>query len=211
MTPRVFKRTVFIINMLIIITHSGCKKIVGEDYQLPVTTPTMLSPHLSTGWTALGNLPDEFSSDGDDFLLGIKNNVFAISPKGTVWQYNIAADWSIGFVASIPENMPEETVTFSVNGMGYCIGKSHCWQFNPAMNQWIRKKDPPGVSLGAPLVIGNKVYLRTGDSNHFFAYDPATDAYIQQKDPPDFGNYLSGYFVLNEYGYYIRIRWMLEI
>ena len=60
MTTRVFKRTVFMISMLIIITHSGCKKNAGEDYQLPVATPTMLSPHLSTGWTALGNLPDNF-------------------------------------------------------------------------------------------------------------------------------------------------------
>ena len=198
MTPQVFKRTVFIISMLIIITHSGCKKNAGEDYRLPVA-----SPHLSANWTALGNTPDEFSSDGGNFFLGIKNNVFVISPKGTAWQYNVTGGRLVGFVASIPESMPEVPMTFSVNGMGYCIEKSHCWQFNPAMNQWIRKKDPPSVSLGAPLVIGDKVYLRSGDSNHFFAYDPTTDAYTQQKDPPDFGNYLLGYFVLNEYGYYI--------
>ena len=48
MTPQVFKRTVFIISMLIIITHSGCKKNAGEDYRLPVA-----SPHLSADWTAL--------------------------------------------------------------------------------------------------------------------------------------------------------------
>ena len=89
--------------------------------------------------------------------------------------------------------------------MGYCIGLGHCWQFNPAMNQWIRKKDPPGVSIGAPLVIGDKVYLRTRDSNHLFAYDPATDAYTQQNDPPDFGNNLDllGYLVINDQGYYV--------
>jgi hypothetical protein len=203
MIIQVFKKAVFIISMLMIIGLSGCKKNAGEDYRLPVASPTVLSPPLSTGWAALGNLPDEFSPDGGNFFLGIKNNVFAISPKGTVWQYNVTGGYSLGFAASIPESMPEPAVTFSVNGMGYCIEKSHCWQFNPAMNQWIRKKDPPGVSLGAPLVIGDKVYLRTTDSNHLFAYDPATDTYTQQKDPPDFGNYLLGYFVLNEYGYYI--------
>jgi hypothetical protein len=203
MTPTIFKRTVFIISMLIIISLSGCKKVTGEDYQLPAGSATVLHPHLSTEWTALGSLPDEFSPDEGNFFLGIKNDVFVISPKGTVWQYDVTGSYVIGFVASIPENMPEVPVTFSVNGMGYCIEKNHCWQFNPAMNQWTRKKDPPSVSLGAPLVIGNKVYLRTNDSNQFFAYDPVTDAYIQQKDPPDFGNYLMGYFVLNEYGYCI--------
>jgi hypothetical protein len=89
--------------------------------------------------------------------------------------------------------------------MGYCIGLGHCWQFNPATNQWIRKKDPPGVSIGAPLVIGGKVYLRTSDSNHLFSYDPATDAYTQQNDPPNLGKNLDllGYFVINDQGYYV--------
>src|SRR5689334_5757368 len=114
MTLQVFKRTVFLISMVVIITHSGCKKNAGDDYRLPV-----VSPHLSAKWAAFGNLPDELSSDGGNFFLGIKNNMFIISPKGTVWQYNVMGGWLVGSVASIPEIMPEVPVTFSVNGMGY--------------------------------------------------------------------------------------------
>jgi hypothetical protein len=194
--------------MLIIITHSGCEKNAGEDHQIPVDSPTVLSPHWSTGWNALDLPQGEFVVglgqvgwfSGDNFLLGIKNDLFAISAKGSVWRYNVAGDWSR--VGSFPEDMQELPVTFSVNGMGYCIGKSHCWQFNPATGQWTRKNDPPDW-LNAPLVVGNKAYLRSFFSNQFFAYDPAIDAYIQQKDPPDFGNYLLGYFVINKQGYYV--------
>jgi len=131
--------------------------------------------------------------------------VFAVSISANVWQYNVAAGGSWSRVGSFPENTPAESVTFSINGMGYCIGNGHCWQFDPASTQWTRKNDPPG-GLSAPLVIGDKAYLRS-DSNHLFAYEPITDTYTQQKDPPDFGNYnywsLAGYFVINEQGYYI--------
>jgi hypothetical protein len=208
MIPQIFKKAVFITSMLIIIGLSGCKKNAGEDYQPPVASPPISSPPVNTGWTALVLPQGEFFVgpgligwfNGDNFLLGIKNDLFAISRKGSVWRYNVTGDWSR--VGSFPEDMPELPVTFSVNGMGYCIGKSHCWQFNPATSQWTRKNDPPAW-LSAPLVVGNKAYLRTFFSNHFFAYDPATDAYTQQKDPPDFGNYLLGYFVINEQGYYV--------
>jgi len=208
MTLRLSKETVFIVSMLIvIIAHSGCKKNAGEDYQRPVASPPISSPPVSTGWTALVLPQGEFVGprlvgwfNGDNFLLGIKNDLFAISAKGSVWRYNVADNWSR--VGLFPEDMPEVPVTFSVNGMGYCIGRNHGWQFNPATSQWTRKNDPPAW-LSAPLVIGNKAYLRAFFTNHFFAYDPATDAYTQQKDPPDFGNYLVGYFVINEQGYYV--------
>lgn len=196
------------ISMLIIITHFGCKKDACKD--CTTNQPPNPPPIASTAWTRLQHLPDhEFSSgdwfDGENFLLGIKNEVFAISIDGNVWQYNVAANsWSS--IGSFPEDMPGAPVTFSINGMGYCIGNGHCWQYNPITNQWIRKNDPP-ARLAAPLVIGNKAYLRT-DSNHLFAYEPTTDVYMQQKDPPDFGNYrhLAGYFVLNEHGYYIGLN-----
>lgn len=63
MTPQVFKRTVFMISMLIIITHSGCKKNGGEDYQPPVASPPISSPPVSTGWTALVLPQGEFFVD----------------------------------------------------------------------------------------------------------------------------------------------------
>jgi hypothetical protein len=209
MPLKLFKDTNFIISVLIIITtittHLACKKDACGD--CTTNPPPHQQPVDSFRWASIA-LPAEFSDVvgiyTENFLLGIESDVFAISKAGHVWRYNAGQKtWSL--ICFFPEDIGATPVTFSVFGMGYCIGSGHCWQFNPAMNQWIRKKDPPGASIGAPLVIGGKVYLRTSDSNHLFSYDPATDAYAQQNDPPDFGHNLDllGYFVINDQGYYV--------
>jgi hypothetical protein len=207
MTTKLSKE-VFIISMLIIcIAHFACKKEACEDCitNQPPDQPPVDTPDTS-GWARLANLPAEFffwpdnGFNTENFLLGIESDVFAISRIGNVWRYNAGANAWLP-VGSIPENMVTAPATFSIYDMGYCIVNGHCWQFNPATNQWIRKKDPP-ASLSAPLIIGNKAYLYNY-SNHLFAYEPATDAYTQQKDPPDFDNYLLGYFVINDQGYYV--------
>lgn len=166
------------------------------------------SAPASTRWTKLEYLTaDESFGDwfnNENFLLGINNDVYAISGKGKIWQYNEAINtWS--FVGSFPENMWQAPVTFCINGMGYRIGNGHCWQYNPATNQWTRKNDPPVTRFSAPLVIGNKAYLRSSDSNRLFAYEPVTDVYIQKKDPPALGTnwYLTVSVVINDQGYYI--------
>src|SRR5215831_9067368 len=114
MIIQVFKKAVFIIGMfIIIITYSDCKKNAGEDYQPLVDSPRISSPPMKAGWTALVLPQGEFSVglgqvgwfSGDNFLLGIKNDLFAISSKGSVWRYNVASDWSR--VGSFPEDMPE--------------------------------------------------------------------------------------------------------
>ena len=206
MPLKLFKETGFIISILIIITNLACKKDACEH--CTGNQPPDQQSVDSFRWARLGNLPDDFFLSPDNwfnienFLLVIEGEVFAISRRAKVWRYNAGAhSWSQ--VGSFPEDIESGPVTFSINNMGYCIGKGHCWQFNPATNQWIRKKDPPFFPIDAPLVIGPKAYLRTGPSNHLFAYDPATDAYTQQKDPPDFGDYLLGYFVINDQGYYV--------
>jgi len=209
MATRVFKETVFVVSMLItIITHSGCKKDACED--CITNQPPDQQPVDSSRWVRLGNFPDEFflwpdiEVNTENFLLGIERELFAISRKGDLWRYNAGANTWL-HVGSFSEDFGSAPVTFSIYGMGYCIGNGHCWQFNPATNQLTRKQDPPFYPIDAPLVIGHKAYLRTGDSNHLYAYDPAIDTYTQQNDPPDFGNnlYLLGYFVINDQGYYV--------
>jgi hypothetical protein len=209
MPLKLFKETGFIISILIIIiTHLACKKDTCED--CITNQPPRQQPVDSSRWVGLGNLPDEFflwpdiEVNTENFLLGIERELFAISRKGNLWLYNTGANtWS--HVGSFSEDFGSAPVTFSIYGMGYCIGNGHCWQFNPATNQLTRKQDPPFYPIDAPLVIGHKAYLRTGDSNHLYAYDPAIDTYTQQNDPPDFGNnlYLLGYFVINDRGYYV--------
>src|SRR4051795_8578272 len=90
MKSQLFKKAVFLISLLIIITHSNCKKDAGGDYQPPDASPPVAPPPVGTGWTVVRNVPDEFSFfgrvpdgsfDGDNFLLGINNDLFAITRK----------------------------------------------------------------------------------------------------------------------------------
>ena len=104
-------------------------------------------------WTQLQYLPsDEFFFgdylnwwfNGFNFLMGIDDKVFAVGHHGGVWQYNIQVNsWSR--IGTFPEQMPRLPVVFVVNGMGYCIGNGHCWQYDPVTNQWLLKNDPPDL------------------------------------------------------------------
>ena len=158
-------------------------------------------------WTELQYLPaDEFFFgprlwfDGFNFLMGIDEKVFAVSNHGGVWQYNIQANnWSR--IGAFPEQMANPPVVFAVNGKGYCIGNGHCWQFDPVTNQWTRKSDMQN-DIHDPLVINNKVYLRS-NNNRLLVYDPSTDSYTQKNNLPILGISLVGLFVVNGEGYYI--------
>ncbi len=160
-------------------------------------------------WTQLQYLPaDEFFFgeylnwwfNGFNFLMGIDDKVFAVGHYGGVWQYNTQINsWSR--IGTFPEQMPNLPVVFVVNEKGYCIGNGHCWQYDPATNQWLRKTDPPDY-IHDPLVINNKVYLR-GTNNQLLVYDPSSNSYTQKNNLPDLGSSLLGQFVVNGNGYYI--------
>jgi hypothetical protein len=122
--------------------------------------------------------------------------VFAVSNKGQVWRMNSPDSWSMA--GNFPENMQNIPLTFSINGKGYCIGNNHCWEFNPATGQWVRKKDPPGP-VSIPLVINGKAYFKN-DNNQMIEYDPASDTYSIKSNCPATG--LAGGFVVNGYGFY---------
>jgi len=160
-------------------------------------------------WTRLQYLPaDDFFFgdylswwfDGFNFLMGIGDKVFAVGHYGGVWQYNTQIN-SWDRIGTFPEQMPSVPLVFAVNGKGCCIGNGHCWQYDPVTNQWARKNDPPDY-IHDPLVINNKVYLRS-TNNQLLAFDPSTDSYTQKNNLPNLGNALSGLFVVNGEGYYI--------
>lgn len=157
-------------------------------------------------WTLINYLPgDEFFLgsfyswwfNGFNFLMGIGDEVFAISNKGNFWKYS--GGW--GKVGIFPMHIVDIPIFFSVNNKGYSIGNGTCWQYDPLNNQWTRKKDPPG-NIEAPLVINNKVYFRNS-KNQLIAYDPSTDSYDQKNNHPYVGHRLLGSFVINGQGYYI--------
>ncbi len=158
-------------------------------------------------WTQLQYLPaDEFFFgprlwfDGFNFLMGIDDKVFAISNHGGVWQYHIQTNnWSR--IGNFPEQMSTAPVVFALNGKCYCIGNGHCWQYDPVTNHWTRKNDPPNY-VEDPLVINNRVYLRS-PNNRLQSYDPIADSYTEKNKLPDFGKTLLGSFVVNSQGYYI--------
>ena len=158
-------------------------------------------------WTKLQILPvNEFFFgensawlfDGYNFLIGINDNVFAVSHHGGVWKYEMQINrWEKKGV--FPVQMKSVPVVFGVNGKGYCIGDGQCWEYNPVSNQWARKNDPPNDVTDA-LVISNKVYMLNAN-NQFIVYDPSSDSYIQKNNFPL--TELFGKFVINGAGYYI--------
>lgn len=95
--------------------------------------------------------------------------------------------------------------TFVAAGKGYvCTGNNwlgaatrtskETWQFDPATNGWIRKKNLPGPArLGAAgVTINGMGYVGTGQSapgdaggfNDWYQYDPAADAWTRKADLP---------------------------
>ena len=176
-----------------------------DTTQLIVRHLATVCDSVTTRWTLLQHLPaDEFFFaprfwfNGDNFLMGIDNMVFAVSNKGRVWQYSTQSDsWQM--TGTFPENMAAMPVVFSINGSGYCIGNGNCWQFFPG-GQWISKNDPPG-NVHAPLSINGKVYLMN-DSNEIVEYDPVSDSYAIKNNCPS-TDALIGSFVIGGYGFHV--------
>jgi hypothetical protein len=66
--------------------------------------------------------------NGSNFLMGIDNQLFAVSNMGGVWQFT--SSWNK--IGTFPEAMEEVPVVFSINSKGYCMGKkSHLWEYEP--------------------------------------------------------------------------------
>lgn len=162
---------------------------------------------LNKHWTKLQVLPEkefffgEYTTwwfGGYNFLMGINDNVFAVSMHGGVWRFEKQINSWVKR-GSFPVMMTSVPVVFGVNGKGYSIGEGQCWQYDPVLNQWARKTDPPKDVMDA-LVIGDKVYMRNSN-NQLLVYNPSSDSYIQKNNFPI--NNLLGKFVVNGAGYYI--------
>nr|WP_232423647.1 kelch repeat-containing protein [Leptospira weilii] len=136
-----------------------------------------------------------------------------------LWEYDSqTSSWTQK--ADIPYPLGyDHAVGFAINGKGYygtgintnSISKN--WQeYNPNTNQWVSKKNFPGVArFGAvAFAIGNKGYLGTGTTGYgvagtprkdFWEYNPATDSWRQVADLPGVGRCYATSFVIGNYGY----------
>ncbi len=175
------------------------KGLVSKDSLTVTVDPTWRH------WTRREFLPPDHFFFGTNMwrpniLMGIDDKIFAISFKGSVWQFNDQINgWSE--VGSFPEGAQPwrpEFYVFSVMGKGYCITNDHCWQFDPVTYIWARKNDPP---VGAPLVISDKVYF-VGLNEQLLVYDPIADSYNTISSIPPGMNGLPGFAIFGE-GYYI--------
>jgi len=159
----------------------------------------------TTSWSELQQLPsDEFFFaprywfNGDNFLFGVNNEVFAVSNKGHIWKYNFSSnDWVM--IGDFIEGMSSAPIVFSLKGKAFFIGRGHCWQYDPVTGQWSKKKDPPGV-LEGPLVSDNSVYFRY-NQNQIVEFNPDSDTYTLKDYCSN--QALLGWFFVNGSGYYI--------
>ena len=142
---------------------------------------------------------------GDNFLMGIDSQVFAISHHGVLWTFTRQSNnWSR--IGNFPETMANAPIVFSVNHKGYCIGNGHNWEYDPVSNQWTKKKDP-AYSVSVPLVLGNLAYFQ-GANRQMVSYDALTDSFTVLKSGlPDLGtpdpNWFGGAFTIRGLGYYV--------
>lgn len=161
-------------------------------------------------WTNLYGLPIDhflYGSNHINFLMGIQNNVFAVSKIGTFWKYNPATNaWTKK--ADLPTGAASSnfSVVFSINNIGYVVGNGTSRQYNAQTDRWVAKINTPvgenHVDYAVPLVIGNKAYLVGSTNNQVTLYDPGSDTYTLKSRFPDQGAETG--FVINGEGFCIQ-------
>jgi N-acetylneuraminic acid mutarotase len=120
-------------------------------------------------------------------------------------------------------NIPQRAfaVSFSIGSKGYmALGQSdpaitgqasvsnELWEYDPGMDQWIKKTNFPGNARDAAFafVIGNKAYVGGGTDaannvfRDFYSYDPIADKWSLLNFLPDY-LYFNAPFVIGNYGY----------
>lgn len=171
---------------------------------------TVNANEVNAGWWSLQSLPeDDFfrGSNHINFLIGIKDQVFAASKNGSFWHYNPQTnEWKQK--GDLPAYMASSnfSVVFSIGNKGYFIGNGTCRQYDVATGEWTTRNNAPvgpnHVDYSVPLVIGNKAYLVGSTNNLVTVYDPATDTYTQKGRFPDEG--VAAGFVVNDVGYCVQ-------
>jgi len=78
---------------------------------------------------------------------------------------------------------------FTINDKGYVVGgvgefgaafEKGTWEYDPANDQWTRKKDhPEGISFHEGFSAGGKGYVSWGNE-HLWQYDPISDTWVEK-------------------------------
>ncbi|RNI22502.1 PKD domain-containing protein [Rufibacter latericius] len=160
-------------------------------------------------WTRLNYLPanDFFFGSGDWFgganiLMGIGDQVFAVSNKGIVFQLSGTNNWQTK--GNFPEQMERPPLVFSFGNRGYCLRGAHLWQYDVGQNLWQLKREVPEQIRDAQvaLVLKSRVYLVSTSMGKVMSYDFATDTYSPEKDYQGSGT--STGFVVKGKGYCVE-------
>src|SRR4051812_2460834 len=195
---------------VLLIVTAACQDTPTEPEQPrePVAElSTAASAVASNSWITRANMPSDrydpavavvTNAQGQTVLYAIGGRTTTGSaPVGKVQAYNAATNtWTTR--ASLPQALSNTNGAGVINGKIYLSGgerydrsfAASLFVYDPATNQWSRKKDMPGRGfLGVTGVFQNKLYVvrlcdnepdcagGAGSGVGMFRYDPAADAW----------------------------------
>jgi len=147
------------------------------------------------------------------FTIGMKGYVGAgVSAGNLFYSYDpIANVWAP--IASVPAGATDQ-VGFSVNGKGYFIYSNSLYEYDPGLNTWSTKLNPPfsAWSWSSAFDINGKAYVKSG--NEFWEYTSSNDTWITKAAFPGVATGGSASFVVNGKGYIVcggYIGWLSEL
>src|SRR4051812_26885407 len=213
---------------VLLIVTAACQDTPTEPEQPrePVAElSTAASVVASNSWITRANMPSDrydpavavvTNAQGQTVLYAIGGRTTTGSaPVGKVQAYNAATNtWTTR--ASLPQALSNTNGAGVINGKIYLSGGQRydrsivasLFMYDPATNQWTRKKDMPARGFGGVTsVYQNKLYVvtycdnvpgcadATGSGIGMFRYDPAADAWtflslVPHKHPFGMGGFL---------------------
>jgi N-acetylneuraminic acid mutarotase len=223
---RFSRRGLFAAAFLII---AACQDSATEPEQAEAARAS--APALAVAynsWLTRANMPSDrydpavavvTNAQGQTVLYAIagRTTTATTAPLGKVQAYNSATNtWTTR--ASLPQALRSTNGAGVINGKIYLSGGERydrsivasLFVYDPATNQWSRKKDMPGRGFGGVTgVYQNKLYVVTGCDNvpgcsstkGLFRYDPAIDAWtflslVPHAHHAGMGGFLGGKFYL---------------
>jgi N-acetylneuraminic acid mutarotase len=166
----------------------------------------------SNTWSQKANYPIQTYATSQ-FSIGTKAYVGCGIFNGATWYcYDaIANAWT-----PIPDcpAAASDQVGFSVNGKGYFIFSNVLYEYDPILNAWSAKTNPPFSSgmWSSTFTIADKAYVKT--NNQLYEYKSATDEWALRAPFPGVATGGSASFAVNGKGYIVcggYIGWLSEL
>lgn len=146
------------------------------------------------------------------FVIGMKCYVGTGVSAGTqFYSFDpIANTWTP--VSPVPAGATDQ-IGFAVNGKGYYLYFSQLYEYDPLMDNWTLKNNPPFTpsSWCSSFTIGDKAYVKTGSS--LYEYKSSTDTWTARAPFPGLATGGSAAFSIHEKGYIVcgYSGWLSEV